>query len=65
MELILDYNKRYTYADYLTWVDDKMRELINGFVRLMSPAPASLHQIVSGELFGDLQNIVEKNKINS
>ena len=27
MELSLDLNKRYTYADYLTWMDDKMRVL--------------------------------------
>ena len=27
MELTLDQNKRYTYADYLTWMDDKRREL--------------------------------------
>jgi len=64
MELILDYNKRYTYADYLTWVDDKMRELINGFVKLMSPAPALPHQIAGGNLFGDLRSIVRKGKGN-
>ena len=64
MELILDYNKRYTYADYLTWVDDKMRELINGFIKLMAPAPATPHQITCGNLFGDLRNIVKKNKGN-
>lgn len=39
MELSLDMNKRYTYADYLTWWDDKTRELIHGFIRMMSPAP--------------------------
>jgi len=64
MDLILDYNKRYTYADYLTWVDDKMRELINGFIKLMSPAPAAPHQIVSGNLYGDFRTIVKKYKRN-
>jgi len=64
MELALDYNKRYTYADYLTWFDDKMRELINGFIKLMAPAPASFHQVASGNLFGDLRSIVRKNKGN-
>jgi Uma2 family endonuclease len=38
----LDESKRYTYADYLTWLDDKRRELINGFIHLMS-APNELH----------------------
>ena len=64
MEIQLDYNKRYTYADYLTWLDDKMRELVNGFVKLMSPAPTSLHQIINGSLFGNLQDIVDKSKSN-
>jgi Uma2 family endonuclease len=40
--LNLDESKRYTYADYLTWLDDKRRELINGFIHLMS-APNSFH----------------------
>ena len=31
--LDLDETKRYTYADYLTWFDDKRRELIYGFIR--------------------------------
>jgi len=30
MELSLD--KRYTHADYLTWADDKVRELIDDLV---------------------------------
>ena len=61
MELTLDNSKRYTYADYLTWVDDKRRELINGFVNLMTTAPARLHQKVSGYLFGDFHHYL-KNK---
>jgi len=64
MELILDPNKRYTYADYLTWTDNKMRELINGFIKLMSPAPSSKHQVINGVLSRKLGNIVEKNKGN-
>jgi Uma2 family endonuclease len=51
METInLDLNKRYTYADYLTWLDDKRRELINGFVKLMTPAPSRNHQRISTNL---------------
>ena len=48
--LNLERNKRYTYADYLTWLDDKRRELINGFVKLMTPAPSRSHQRISTNL---------------
>ena len=34
--LVLDLNKRYTYADYLTWMDDVRRELIDGFISMMA-----------------------------
>ena len=34
--------KRYSYADYLTWADDKMREIIGGIVYLFS-APTRKH----------------------
>ena len=44
--LNLDVTKRYTYADYLTWFDDKRRELISGFIHLMS-APVLIHQHIS------------------
>ena len=40
----IDLTKRYTFADYLTWVDDKRRELIDGFVSMMTPAPSTKHQ---------------------
>ncbi len=54
--LQLDLNKRYTYADYLTWFDDQRRELYNGFIKLMSPAPRRVHQSVSSEFFGTFWN---------
>ena len=61
MELVLDLNRRYTYADYLTWMDDKLRELFNGFVKIMSPAPSRKHQKTGGELFGNLRDVVKRN----
>ena len=61
MELVLDLKKRYTYADYLTWADDKVRELIDGFIKIMSPAPKPIHQRVSVELISELRTIVKKN----
>lgn len=47
----LDLNRRYSYADYLSWQLDEMVELIRGKVFRMSPAPGTAHQRVSGELF--------------
>jgi len=47
--LNLDESIRYTYADYLTWLDDKRRELINGFIHLMS-TPFRRHARVSMKL---------------
>ena len=61
MELALDLKKRYTYADYLTWADDKMRELINGFIKMMS-APGTKHQRVCGRLTTRLTILIERNK---
>lgn len=48
--LNLDLNKRYTYADYLTWMDDVRRELFDGFIKMMSPAPSRRHQRISLKL---------------
>jgi len=61
MELVLDLNRRYTYAEYLTWADDKLRELLDGFVRLMSPAPRLRHAVVSRRMGTSLVNFVDKN----
>jgi hypothetical protein len=65
MELVLDYNKRYTYADYLTWWDDKRRELIHGFIKKMSPAPLSERARISFRLVKRFDAIIEKNKGNA
>ncbi len=62
MELNLDLNKKYTYADYLTWLDDKRRELINGFVKMMTPAPRRIHQEISSYLHRDISNYLRKKK---
>jgi len=59
MELALD--KRYTYADYLTWIDDVRRELIEGFIKLM-PAPRPIHAKVSYNISWHLGAILKKNK---
>ena len=46
----LDLKKRYTYKDYLTWKFDELVELIKGKVFRMSPAPSTIHQLVSSSL---------------
>jgi Uma2 family endonuclease len=45
----LDLNKRYTYADYLTWQFEEYVELIRGRIMQMS-VPSRYHQKVSGKL---------------
>ena len=40
MELSLNRNKCYTYTDYLTWMDNKARKLIKGFIKMLSPLTA-------------------------
>jgi Uma2 family endonuclease len=59
--LQLDLNKRYTFADYLTWMDDKRRELINGFIKLMTPAPLRIHQEIASNLFLRIGNQLADN----
>ncbi|MCL1932600.1 MAG: Uma2 family endonuclease [Candidatus Azobacteroides sp.] len=60
--LSLDEAKRYTYADYLTWLDDKRRELINGFIRMMSPAATTKHARLSHKLVYELASFIRKRK---
>ncbi|MCX6272322.1 MAG: Uma2 family endonuclease [Bacteroidetes bacterium] len=48
--LKLDMSKRYTYADYLSWMDDVRRELFDGIIKLMTPAPSRKHQELSVNL---------------
>lgn len=53
----LDFNKLYTYADYLRWKFDERVELFKGKIFKMSPAPNRKHQEISGTLFGLFFNI--------
>lgn len=46
----LDLNKKYTYADYLTWAFKERVELIKGKIFKMAPAPSEEHQRVSVNL---------------
>jgi len=57
----LDLEKRYTYADYLTWQFDEMVELIKGKVFRMSPAPSNRHQEISINLAGEIKHFLKNN----
>jgi Uma2 family endonuclease len=57
----LDNSKRYTYADYVTWVDDIFRELIDGFVHIIN-TPKRIHQEISYSLGLFLGIFVKKQK---
>ena len=50
----LDFSKRYTYADYMSWQFPERVELLRGKLYTMSPAPNLRHQLVSGNIFGFL-----------
>lgn len=43
----LDLSKQYTYSDYLLWQFSERVELIRGFIKKMSPAPSSNHQVIA------------------
>ena len=43
----LDLTKQYTYSDYLLWEFSERVELIRGFIKKMSPAPSSNHQVIA------------------
>jgi len=59
-EAQVDYNRKYTYSDYLKWDDDVRYELIDGVPYLMS-APMVRHQEILGNLY-TLLNIFLKGK---
>ena len=58
----LDFSKKYTYADYLTWRFKERVELIRGRLFKMSPAPNIFHQRVSGHMFRAFSNFLWKKK---
>ena len=58
----LDFNKKYTYADYLTWDFGEMVELIKGKIFRMSPAPGTSHQWVSSNLHTIIGHYLRKKK---
>jgi len=55
----IDISKTYTYADYLKWTFDERLELIKGKIFKMSPAPGSVHQLISGAVFNEIYNYLK------
>lgn len=53
---------RYSYADYLTWMDDKRRELYNGIVYELFSAPNSFHARLTSNIMMLLGWFVKKRK---
>ena len=53
---------RYTFADCLTWGEDERIEIIDGEAVMMAPSPATDHQLISGELFGQIHSYLKGKK---
>ncbi|EGW41343.1 Uma2 family endonuclease [Desulfosporosinus sp. OT] len=51
-------NKKYTFADYLTWPENERWEIINGVPHLQS-APTWQHQAISRELLTQFNNYLK------
>jgi Uma2 family endonuclease len=60
----LDLAKKYSYADYLTWMFQERLELFKGKIVKMSPAPSTYHQKIAGNIHGILWNKFKNNSCN-
>src|SRR3990167_9175925 len=54
-------NIKFNYSDYLSLPEDKRYELIEGDLH-MTPAPLTIHQIISANLFFFLRQHVQENQ---
>ena len=52
------YVETYTYEDYKKWEGDW--ELIDGVPLAMTPSPISIHQIISGKFYKELEEIIDE-----
>lgn len=57
----LDFEKQYTYKDYISWELQEQVELIQGYLFRMSPAPSSDHQEICLNI-GSAMHVFLKNK---
>jgi len=58
----LDFNKVYTYTDYLTWKFKERVELIKGKIFKMTPAPSTTHQQISMDISVLLYQFLDNKK---
>ena len=59
--VVLYGNQQYSYADYLSWTDDKMRELLNGIVYTFA-APFRNHAEFISEFFIKAGSFIKRRK---
>ena len=50
--------EKYIYSDYAKFDDEIRRELIDGVIYMMAPAPSQKHQEISAELTRQLKNFL-------
>ena len=60
--LASDHNQYYNYENYQSWPDNEHWEIIEGEAFNMSPAPSTRHQLISGNLFGELRSYFKNKK---
>jgi Uma2 family endonuclease len=58
-EPVIDYNRVYTYGDYLKLEIDERLEIIRGKIFRMCAAPRTKHQIISGNIYYRLRQKLE------
>lgn len=58
----LDPNQSYTYADYLSWQFTELVELIRGKVLRRMSAPTDEHQVIAGNLYRQLANLLYRQR---
>ena len=61
---VLDLDKTYTYADYLSWEFEERVEILKGKVFCMGATPNTSHQRISGKLSGILWQKFNNNSLN-
>lgn len=58
-EPVFDYNRTYTYGDYLKFDIEEMVEIIRGKIFRMSPAPRLKHQQINGNIFAVIHSALK------
>jgi len=56
----LDFDKTYTYADYLQWTFDDRLEILKGKLFKMTPAPSRRHQKLAGKIYVKISRFLDK-----